>query len=300
MIFRYLHAPHRTREIAPRAHPVPQPIQIVPQLLLEQADTDGVHARRPVIGPDLLPRPVNEALADLKRLHLRLGPGPGLLPWRAGPGLTLVCTAPWLRPHYRTFPATTSRPAPGPRIGTLPLAVSAARGPPSRGQQGTLAPITWPPLSGRQVLLFHASARDELTPPLHRAPPGQHAGHPLAEDTPAQRAFVPETLYPSGFDAIIPPIDASAVVHARSSSRRPPDPLTAGLSPQRSPPRLLTSAACGGLSSPPARRTQRTYLHHWHSTVHAGDLLHRLTPLSGHTTERRVLARVRRHAHYGR
>src|SRR6185437_6873258 len=57
--------------------------------------------------------------------------------------------------------------------------------------------------------------------------------------------------------------------------------------PQRSPPRLLTGAACGGLGSPPARRTRRTYLHHWHSTVHAGDLLHRLTPLSGRTTERR-------------
>src|SRR6266704_3093962 len=51
---------------------------------------------------------------------------------------------------------------------------------------------------------------------------------------------------------MVPPIDASAVVHTRSSSRRPPDPLTAGLLPQRSPPRLLTGAACGGLGSPPA------------------------------------------------
>src|SRR5207244_6934129 len=115
MIFRYLHAPHRTREIAPRAHPVPQPVQVVPQLLGEQADADRVHARRAVVGPDLLPRLHDEALVDLKRLHLRLGPGPGLLPLRVGPGLTLVCTAPSLRPHYRTFPATTSRPAPVPR-----------------------------------------------------------------------------------------------------------------------------------------------------------------------------------------
>ncbi len=188
-----------------------------------------------------------------------------------------------LQPHYRTFTATTSRPAPVPRLGTLPLAVCAACGPPSHGHTGTLAPLTRPLLSGRQVLLFHASARDELTPPLHRAPPGQHAGHPLTESTPARRAFVPEAMRPSGFDAIVPPIDASAVVHARSSSRRTPDPLTAGLFPQRSPPRLLTSAACGDLGSPPARRTRRTYLHHWHSTVRAGDLLHRLTPLSGHT-----------------
>ena len=211
----------------------------------------------------------------------------GLLPLRVGPRLTLVCTAPWLQPHYRTFTATTGRPAPVPRLGTLPLAVSAACGPPSRGQAG-LAPVTWPPLSGRQVLLFHASACDELTPPLHRAPPGQHAGRPLAEGTPPRRAFVPGILRPPGFDAIVPPIDASAVVHTRSSSRRTPDPLTAGLFPQRSPPRLLTGAACGGLGSPPARRTRRTYLHHWHSTVRAGDLLHRLTPLSGHTAERRL------------
>ncbi len=183
-----------------------------------------------------------------------------------------------------------SRPAPVPRIGTLPLAVSAARGPPSRGP-GRVTPCTWPLLSGRQVLLFRASARDELTPPLHRAPPGQHAGHPLAEGTPARRAFVPGILHFPGFDAIVPPIDASAVVHTRSSSRRPPDPLTAGLFPQRSPPRLLTGAACGGLGSPPARRTRRAYLHHWHSTVRAGDLLHRLTPLSGRTAERRLWIR---------
>jgi len=62
--------------------------------------------------------------------------------------------------------------------------------------------------------------------------------------------------------------------------------------PTREPPRLLTGAACGALGSPPARRTRRAYLHHWHSTVRAGDLLHRLTPLSGHTTERRLLVRL--------
>src|SRR5947207_7150312 len=258
MILRYLHAPHRSREVAPRAHPVPQLVQVAPQLLFEQADADGVHARRPVIGPDLLPRLHDEALIDLKRLHLGPGPVPWLLPWRVGPGMTLVCTAPSLQPHYRTFLTTTSRPAPVPRAGTLPLAVSAACGPPSRGQQGTLALITRPPRSGRQVLLFHASACDELTPPLHRAPPGQHAGHPLAEGTrPQAHAFVPGARRSPGFDAIVPPIDASAVVHTRSSSRHPPDPLTAGLLPQRSPPRLFTGAACGGLGSPPARRTRR-------------------------------------------
>ena len=122
-----------------------------------------------------------------------------------------------------------------PRAGTLPLAVSTACGPPSRRRNTRTA------VSGRQVLLFHASARDELTPPLHRAPPGQHAGRPLAEGTrPQAHAFVPGVLRSPGFDAIVPPIDASAVVHTRSSSRRIPDPLITSRFRSRFPPRLLT------------------------------------------------------------
>ena len=46
---------------------------------------------------------------------------------------------------------------------------------------GNLRPLQLASLSRRQVLLFHVSAHDELTPPLHRAPPGQHAGRTLAE-----------------------------------------------------------------------------------------------------------------------
>ena len=91
MIFRYLHAPHRTREIAPRAHPVPQLEQIVPQLLCEQADADRVHARRPVIGPDLLPRLHDEALTRSQTTSpsARAWPSaPPLAGWpRADPGL---------------------------------------------------------------------------------------------------------------------------------------------------------------------------------------------------------------------
>ena len=91
MIFRYLHAPHRPREVAPRGHPVPQLVEVVPQLLLEQADADRVHARRTLVGPDLLPRLRDEALVDLKRLHLRPGSAPAAPPltgWpRADPGL---------------------------------------------------------------------------------------------------------------------------------------------------------------------------------------------------------------------
>ena len=116
---------------------------------------------------------------------------------------------------------------------------------------------------------------------------GHHQGHtqaaPRLRARPEWHAFVPDPPTRSGFDAVVFSFDASAVVHTRSSSRRTPAPLSAGLLPQRSPPRLLTDAACGGLGSPPARRTRRALLHHWYSTLHAGDLLHRHHSTSGHT-----------------
>src|SRR5207244_1130696 len=91
--------------------------------------------------------------------------GPSAPPRRAGwlPG-ELACPAPSLQPHYRTFDATTSRSAPAPR-GTLPQTVSAAQGPPSRGQRATSAHPDLADGIETQVLLFHASAHDELTPP---------------------------------------------------------------------------------------------------------------------------------------
>ncbi len=46
---------------------------------------------------------------------------------------------------------------------------------------------------------------------------------------PNGHAYVPGTLYLPGFGAIVRRFDASAVVHSRSSSRRTPDPLSAGL-----------------------------------------------------------------------
>ena len=95
--------------------------------------------------------------------------------------------APSLRPQG---PHRYYGPVRVPRIGTLALAVFAACGSPSRGQK------PWPSLSGRQVLLFHASACDELTPPIHRAPPGPHTGSSPTE-------FVPRPPTDPSFDAIV-------------------------------------------------------------------------------------------------
>ena len=84
MIFRYLHRPHRPGKIAPRTHPVPQCEQVVLLIVCEIGDAYGVHARRPLIGPDLLPRPEHEALINLKRLHLQLRSTHQLLPRKVG------------------------------------------------------------------------------------------------------------------------------------------------------------------------------------------------------------------------
>ena len=214
--------------------------------------------------------------SNFKRLQLLLRSICRLLPRRVDLQTTVNCPAPSLRPHYRALTATTGRSAPVPRIGTRPLAVFAACGSPSRGQK------PWPSLSGRQVLLFHASACDELTPPIHRAPPGPHTASSPTEDPP-QRAFVPGPPTDPSFDAIVVSfrcVSSGSHTFVFSSHTRP---ATARRHPQRSPPRLLTDAACDGSQSPPARRPRRTHPHHWHSTDRADDLPHHHHFPSGHT-----------------
>ena len=196
MILRYLNRSHRPREIAPRRHPIPQLVEVVHLVGREIVDAHSVHARRSTVRSDLLPRLENETLPNFKRLQLLLRSICRFLPRRVGLQTTVNCPAPSLRPHYRALTATTGRSAPVPRIGTLALAVFAACGSPSRGQK------PWPSLSGRQVLLFHASACDELTPPIHRAPPGPHTGSSPTEGPP-WRAFVPRPPTDPSFDAIV-------------------------------------------------------------------------------------------------
>ena len=277
MILRYLNRSHRPREIAPRRHPIPQLVEVVHLVGREIVDAHSVHARRSTVRSDLLPRLENETLPNFKRLQLLLLRSIcRFLPRRVGLQTTVNCPAPSLRPHYRALTATTGRSAPVPRIGTLALAVFAACGSPSRGQK------PWPSLSGRQILLFHASACDELTPPIHRAPPGPHTASSPTEGPP-RRAFVPRPPTDPSFDAIVISfrcVSSGSHMFVFSSHTRP---ATARRQPQRSPPRLLTDAACGGLESPPVRRPRRTYLHHWHSTDRADDLLHHHHFPSGHT-----------------
>ena len=199
-----------------------------------------------------------------------------LLPRRVDLHTTVNCPAPSLRPHYRALTATTGRSAPVPRIGTLALAVSRclwfslSRPPPGRLYRGDRFSCSMPApaTSSRHLYTGHRRGHIQAAPRLRA-----HRGGPLSRDHPQ----IPVSM-PSLFR-----FDASAVVHTCSSSHRTPAPLTARRQPQRSPPRLLTDAACGGLESPPVRRPRRTHLHHWHSTDRADDLLHRHHFPSGHT-----------------
>ena len=125
-----------------------------------------------------------------------------------------------------------------------------------------------PATSSRHPYTGHRRGHIQKAPRLRA-----HRSEPLSRDHPQIPVSMPSLFH----------FDASAVVHTCSSSHRTPAPLTARRQPQRSPPRLLTDAACGGLESPPARRPRRTYLHHWHSTDRADDLLHRHHFPSGHT-----------------
>jgi hypothetical protein len=102
-------------------------------------------------------------------------------------------------------------------------------------QGADLTHFDWPFVSRRQILLFRARACNELTPPLHRTPPGPRAGSSLAPDTPKDVSLSRGRRAGLGFDVIVHIHDASAVVHTRSSSRRSPDPLVAGLFPQSLP-----------------------------------------------------------------
>ena len=156
---------------------------------------------------------------------------------------------PSLHPHYQASqlprggpplcPAPVLSPSQNLLLGVLPCT---ARPQAHAGATGRPAP------SGRQVPTFRAGPRPELAPPSCRTPPGQSAGSPQAH---------PEIRPQPRFRRQSEAFDTSSAVHLRSPSRVPPDALIGAPFPQRSPPRLLTDAACGGLQPPPAGRLRR-------------------------------------------
>ena len=193
---------------------------------------------------------------------------------------------PSLQPHYRAFTATTRRSAPLPRIGTLPLTVSAAWGSPFRQPASTHQPAP----SRRGVPTFRASARTELAPPSCRAtaravdryPPGSSRGNNW---TPVPIAVATLTTLQQWFTCV-------RLLRSTPDASRAPFPWCS--SPRlihRSNPRWFTASPCRaaveGLPPSPAQHRN-----------HQRDLLHRnLQPRSwrtiiGETHDDHVTARM--------
>src|ERR1700732_1677708 len=155
-----------------------------------------------------------------------------------GRGSRLNNAAPSVQLHYRAFIPNTSCSVPVRRIGTLVLAV--------------LAACDLSLCIGAQVLTFHTRAWLSFAPPTCRMPLGQASGLPRTDPggrvTP--RFWHRLTRFRHFIDGLL----------TLASLNRACRNLVPAF-PQRSPPSLLTTAACGGLRSTPDCRPRRTYLH---------------------------------------
>src|SRR6185295_8700089 len=173
MRLRYLHRPHRRRKIGPRRHPIPDLVEVAPQILLEVLDRLPVHPGCTLVRLDALVRLPHQLLRYLKRLVCRTRLAHSSPP-RSAPGCSCDQDtdepAPSLHPHYKGFSTTTSWSASAPRIGTRRLTVSAARRTPSRTRPHPWDRTQYRPAPSRVPCRSH---RIGLTPPACRTPPGQ-------------------------------------------------------------------------------------------------------------------------------
>jgi hypothetical protein len=126
----------------------------------------------------------------------RVHPAPGALESDAGPQVRVTLS------HAVKEP---SQPALVRRAG-IPTGLPYAAGRRYRGDRFSCS-VPAPATSSRHLYTGHRQGSTQAAPSL-------------AEGTPARRAFVPGAMRPPGFDAIVPPIDASAVVHTFVFSSR--------------------------------------------------------------------------------
>ena len=219
---------HRPREIAPRSIRFHSLLEGSPRSAAKSSMLTRP-ARRSTVRPDLLPR------LDTRRFRISndfnffcLGPSVGSSPegWppndRELPGP--FAPTPLQGPHRYYGPVRPCAPHRYSRTRSVRCLWFSL-----------LRPKTLAVLSGRQVLRS-VPAPDELTPPIHRAPPGPHTGSSPTEGPPRRPSSRDHPQIP-GFDAIVISFHASAVVHACSSSHRTPAPL------QRDVNRALTTPA---------------------------------------------------------
>ena len=185
----------------------------------QSLDRLSVCSSRSVVGLHTFEGFPDFPLGDVERLCL----AHGLLPSPVGPWPRLNNAAPSVQRHYRAFIPTTSCSAPVLRFGTLVLAVCAA--------------WTSPLASEQQVLTFRTRAWLSFAPPTCRMPLGQASGFSRAD--PGGRGTPRFRHRLIGFRHVI---DGSLALASLNLACRDQVPTF----PQRSPPSLLTTAACGG------------------------------------------------------
>src|SRR6266581_859695 len=161
VLLRYFDCPHRRREVTPRRQPIPELVQVPFQVPIKLLDRLAVNTGRAIIRLDSLIRFPDNPFRNLKRLVFRLWFAHRLLPPRGGwPPNESEQPARFAPPVLPGFIATTRRSAPVSRIGTQPLAVSAAWGSPLDSRAGR---------SPRPTVAFEATGSHVLYQSLSQA-----------------------------------------------------------------------------------------------------------------------------------
>ena len=204
MILRYLHRPHRSGEVAPRRHPVPQLVEVVPLVGLRTARCSRRPRPAPRHSPGPFPRLVDEALSNLKRLHLRASvppPAPPPKGWPSGdlglPGPLAPAPLQGLHRYYEPVrpcaPHRYSAAHGVRRLRVLPLATRGRPAPISTGRRYRddrfSCSMPAPATSSRHLYTGHRQGNMQAAPWLKAHPPG--------------RAVVPGPPTDPGFDAIV-------------------------------------------------------------------------------------------------
>jgi hypothetical protein len=174
VLLRHLNRPDRRRHVAPRGHPIPEPVEVPLQVPLKPLDRLPVDTCRPLLALTL------SHASQTSRLEITNGLPSGFGPLTGSSRVIAVDRQasqddppPSLHPHYRA----SQLPRGGPSLCSASVRCSSRVPPlgglPSANDRGPLL-RHWP-LAGakRQVPTFHTRARAELAPPSCRTPPGQ-------------------------------------------------------------------------------------------------------------------------------
>lgn len=219
--------PHRRWEAAAGRQPIPELVEVVLKVSLELFDRLAVHAGRSPIGSHAFERFPNFAFRNVERL-CPIHEAPPVAGW----------------PHRRAERCNPFAPAPLQRL---------------QRYYGLLRPSTAPRyarLAGASLLVLLPSHRRQgshvpcLSLTRTRAASMPDAGWAAIGPPPN---LVPGIRHLPGFDIAINTFDTSSAVCLRSPSRASPDGSSPPF-PQRSAPRLLTAAPCGGLEPASDRR----------------------------------------------